>query len=263
MRDLGLVPDDFAELTQRQQTTWRDVFTHALSVYAARHGADVVVEKTPAHMTKVPQLLAWYPDAKVVHILRDGRDAVLSLLRAPWSHNNVRRHARMWRWCIKRMERYRREHDAHILEVRYEDLLARPEETLRTVCGFIGVAYDPAQLEPGGAQRTVPAWESEWKAKAAKELDPSRIQAWKRAATPAQRWTMNAMMGETLRACGYDDTALDGCPPTTRAANAILNAAFLLAYHPALKPAFVTVKRALRVVGVPTDRIDRPGRLED
>lgn len=260
VRDLELTREDFAALVENASCTWRDVFSRALASYGARYRADIVVEKTPAHLTKVPQLLEWYPDAKTVHIVRDGRDAVLSLLRAPWSHNNVRRHARMWRWCMKRMARYRRAWPERMYEVRYEALLERPEETLRAIDAFIGVEFEPAQLGPAVAQRTVPAWESEWKAKAAAELDASRVQAWKRDATPAQRWAMNSMMGGALRGNGYGDTTLDGCPLAARIGNAVLNAAFLIAYHPALKPAFVAVKRALRAAGVPTDRIDRPGR---
>lgn len=261
--DLGLAPSDFQAILERGLCTWRDVFSHALAAYAGRHGARILVEKTPAHMTKVPRMLAWYPDAKVIHIVRDGRDAVLSLLRAPWTHSNLRRHARTWRWCVKRMKRFRRMFPDRILEVRYEMLLAHPENTMRTVCEFIGIPFEASQLEPGDAQRTVPDWESEWKSKAATELDPSRIQAWKRTATPKQRWIMNSMMGGALRENGYDETSLEGCPLFTRIANALLNAVFLVAYHPALKPAFATVKRALAAMGLPTDRIDRPRKLGD
>ncbi|NUM53868.1 MAG: sulfotransferase [Candidatus Hydrogenedentes bacterium] len=263
VRDLGLTSEDFANLVERRTCSWRDLFSHALAVYAGRHRAPIVVEKTPAHMTKVSQILEWYPDAKVIHILRDGRDAVLSLLRAPWTHSNLRRHARTWRWCVKRMARSQRAHPARIFEVRYEALLAHPDDTLRSVCDFIGVKFEPAQLRPADAQRTVPEWESEWKAKAAAELDPARIQAWKRTATPKQRWIMNSMMGGALRERGYGETSLADCPLPTRVANAFLNAIFLAAYHPAMKPAFAGVKRALKFFGLPTDQIDRPGRADD
>ena len=239
VRGLGLTPEDFAPLLERKKCTWRDVFSHALATYATRYNARIVVEKTPAHMTKTPRILEWYPGAKMIHIIRDGRDAGLSLLRAPWTHNNLRRHARTWRWCIKRMAQFRKTYPGSILEIRFEQLLAHPEGTLREISEFIGVSFEPTQLQPADGDRTVPAWESEWKAKASAELDRTRIQAWKWAATQPQRWVMNSMIGDILREYGYDDTTLAGCPIGFRIPNAFLNAVFLVAYHPRLKPALL------------------------
>ena len=41
-------------------------------------------EKTPRNSFSVLQLAEWFPDASFVHIVRDGRDVALSLLRLPW-----------------------------------------------------------------------------------------------------------------------------------------------------------------------------------
>ncbi len=252
--------DDFAPLLDRKACSWRDVYSHALGLYAARNGARIIAEKTPAHITKIPRILDWYPDAKIVHIVRDGRDAVLSLLRAPWTHSNLRRHARNWRWCIKRMARFRQRYPERILEIRYEELLMDTENTLRDVSNFIGVGFEPNQLQPGAAIGPIPNWEAEWKEKASAELDPSRIQAWKQDASVAQRWVMNSMMGRVLQENGYDDTSLADCPKLLRVKNEAVNTCFLIAYHPTLKPCFVVLKRAMRAIGLPTDQIDRPGQ---
>lgn len=161
---------------------------------------------------------------------------------------------------MKRMESFRQQYPQRILEIRYEELLTDTENTLRKLSSFIGVGFEPAQVQPGGAAGPIPNWEAEWKEKASAGLDPSRIQAWKRDAGLAQRWVMNSMMGRVLGENGYNDTSLADCPKLVRVKNGAANACFLVAYHPMLKPCFVILKRAMKGIGMPTDQIDRPGR---
>ena len=61
--------------------TERGVFAAFLRVYADRRGKAVMGEKTPAHLAYVETLLAWFPDARVVHCVRDPRAVYVSELR--------------------------------------------------------------------------------------------------------------------------------------------------------------------------------------
>jgi len=93
------------------------------------------------------RLLSVWPDARFVHLLRDGRDVAPSCIGMGWNGN-------VWTACdrwieaeslwqsVRRQVGKERTHD-----VTYEDLIRRPEETLAGICRFLGVDYSPAMLD--------------------------------------------------------------------------------------------------------------------
>jgi Sulfotransferase family len=115
-------------------------------LYAARFGKARWGDKTPAyclHMDRIERLL---PEARFVHIIRDGRDVALSV-RGLWFSpgDRVEDAALRWRdWILtaRRLGKRRR----HYTEVRYEELIADAPSVLRKVCDFVGLEYD-ARME--------------------------------------------------------------------------------------------------------------------
>ena len=256
--DLELDPVLLLERFQPYPADARHLLRAALELYAERFGKPRVVEKTPAHLEHLGRILRWYLDARVVYIVRDGRDACMSMLRAPWTHNNLRRHAREWSYQTRLGHRRLRRHPGRILQVRFESLVQKPEAVLAEICAFLTIPYEPAMLDPDTPSSSVtPEWELSWKRNAEAVIDPARVGLW-RDAPVQQRWLMNSMMGPWLRRLGYTDTDLTGCPAALRLRHAALNTLFRSIYHPALRPAMVGVKRLLHRAGFPTDHIDRP-----
>ena len=100
-------------------------------------GATVVVEKTPSHSTCAPAIAAFAPDAIVVHLVRDGRDAAASLLAAGrswggwWAPRTVARAAAMWREHVVGARECAAANP--YLELRYEDLRADGPAALQRV----------------------------------------------------------------------------------------------------------------------------------
>lgn len=76
--------------------TYEALFASLLSFYARAHGKRRCGEKTPQHALFTEVLCRWYPDARIIHILRDPRDVVASLLRMPSAPNDVIGNARVW-----------------------------------------------------------------------------------------------------------------------------------------------------------------------
>ena len=100
------------------------------------------VEATPAHVLYLREIKRTVPDALIVHVIRDGRDCALSLDRqgwlpsCPWD-SSVAVAALYWEWMVRAGQASGRLFPQDYLEVRFEDLIDAPAETLRRVGLFI------------------------------------------------------------------------------------------------------------------------------
>lgn len=124
------------------------VFEALILSTAAGKAASVWGEKSPGHVFYWPQIRQSFPQAKVVHIVRDGRDVAVSLLQARMGPKTWDAAARLWKSYLVEMDRVRDSCPTeNFCEIRYEDLLADPEGTLARVCASLGVHYSPAMLQ--------------------------------------------------------------------------------------------------------------------
>jgi hypothetical protein len=115
-------------------------------LYADKQGKPRWGDKTPGYATKMRRIQKALPEARFIHVIRDGRDVIASRARrAQREPLPVDVAARRWKRRVL-STRKRAEDVEHYMEVRYEDLVAGPEETLRRVCSFIELPFDEAML---------------------------------------------------------------------------------------------------------------------
>lgn len=112
---------------------------------------ELFVEKTPSHALYLPEIAELLPCCRVIHVLRDCRDTVASLLAAArgwgagWAPPTARAAAVMWTGHVRAAAQGRDLFGARFCEVRYEALLAAPEAGLRALAGdFLGLPLDAA-----------------------------------------------------------------------------------------------------------------------
>ena len=158
-----------------------------LAKEVARTGKRIVGDKSPQHTENLDEIREVYPDAKVIHIARDGRDVAVSAMHHWWREATDRENgvfaltrdeleirdayledregflasgrsifteerlsqlARRW---SRRVGKARRDGPAlygeDYLEIRYEDLLLNPSVTLRRVFGLLGARADDRAIE--------------------------------------------------------------------------------------------------------------------
>ena len=106
------------ETLLREGTSYEALFLSFLRFYAQAHGKSRYGEKTPQHALFTETLCQWYPGASVIHLLRDPRDVVASLMRMPWAPKSVLANARWWRDC--NLGAWRCRYLPQYLLVRYE-----------------------------------------------------------------------------------------------------------------------------------------------
>jgi len=155
LAEWGLEPGAVAARL-RPGLTAGEAISAIFATYAAEQGKQRWGDKTPLYMQHLPVLERLFPDARYVHLIRDGRDAALSFLSVPaglmtegWGHpRDARGFACQWATEVAAARALgSRVGSERYLELRYEAFVADPEAPLREVCAFARLTYDPAMLD--------------------------------------------------------------------------------------------------------------------
>jgi hypothetical protein len=133
--------DDFAREVRR---LWRLTMWHTV---AESPRASLLLEKTPGHAFYVPEIATLLPRARFIHLVRDSRAVVASLLaagRSPWGRTwaprSTRDAARRWRSLAGRAHRAGLGlPPQRFLTVRYEGLRERTFEEMSRIYGWLGL----------------------------------------------------------------------------------------------------------------------------
>ncbi|NJO71634.1 MAG: sulfotransferase [Oscillatoriales cyanobacterium RM1_1_9] len=143
------------------------------------------------------RLLKIWPDARFIHIIRDGRDVARSNIGMGWAGNvwtGVQRWFEvesLWQTLSHQLTRDR------WIEVTYEALISNPEQELTRLCDFIGPTYDPGMLS--------------YSQDSSFEFpDPKYIGQWQRKLSDHQIQLIESKIADLLVARGYE---LSGLPP--------------------------------------------------
>ena len=207
LQDTGITEEAFLKYCMVKHVDHRNpaqLFQAFLELCKENGGKEFIVEKTPAHIVFAEEIMEWFPNAKIICIVRDARDAVESLLKVSWTHSNPARHAIYWAWCVRRAGFLKREFKERVEIVRYEDLLTKPEDTLSKLCGFLNLSFESKMLADNRAESIVPAWESGWKTESRSALNPGRVFNWKKNSAPTFVSEISGYVDKELKLMGYD-----------------------------------------------------------
>jgi hypothetical protein len=137
------------------------------------------------------QLLPLWPDARFIHLLRDGRAVARSHVQMGWA-GNAWAASKAWRDAERACQALERALEpSRLLEVRYEELVRNPPGELARICAFLGVPWDARMLSyPTRSRYELPRAE--------------RIDGW-RAQLSRRDWAqLEAAIGPLLRERGYE-----------------------------------------------------------
>lgn len=133
----------------------------------------VTCEKTPQHVFYIREILQFFPDARIINMVRDPR-AVLASQKNKWKRRKLgstfmpRRESirlrvnyhpitmsQLWNAALKASDHYH----AHpqVMTIRYEDLLQMPTDTVERICAFTGIDFKEKMLDIPVASSSVRA----------------------------------------------------------------------------------------------------------
>ncbi len=133
-REMGQVYAD----RERVVTAIRSLCDTVFEEFAAP-GQTHIAERTPWHVEHLPLIAEVYPEARFVHIIRDGRDAVRSLVHWYWGPTTIREAATEWRRAVEAGRAAVPALGSRLLEVRYEDLLGNLRDGVERIHSHVGL----------------------------------------------------------------------------------------------------------------------------
>jgi hypothetical protein len=197
-RRLGLNAAFMRERMMSEGATWRDLFACMLRACADSQGKPYAGEKTPGHAMHVNTLCEWFPDCGIIHLVRDPRAAVGSLITMPWATRSVLSGARTWR-LFSTAACAASARDNYLL-VKYEDLVTRTEQELRRICGHIGLAYRETMLQRNPAESDPRPFIR----RSYEGITTSRVGLWRQELEPWQLSVIEAVAGHRMQEFGYE-----------------------------------------------------------
>ena len=209
-------------LTQINPFTISEGYRAFYRLYAARFGKQRWGDKTPIYCRYLNVIRRALPESRFIHIIRDGRDAALSLRRMWFSPGwDIETQASYWRDCVVAARQAGIGYDDYI-EVRYEELVMNTREVIEKVCSHAGITFEDNMLSyykraaerlrehkgrslANRGQFLTQEQRFEQQRRTTEPPDPACVFAWKRTMNLHERKRFSAVAGGLLKKLGYED----------------------------------------------------------
>lgn len=201
--ELDLNPSD--QLTSAAAPTYAHVLRWIVTQYAQQQnqpGATIWVDHTPENLGYASSLLNLFPNAKMIHIVRDGRAVAASILPLDWGPNSIIKAARWWmRLTSFGLAAETTFGPEHVMRVKYEDLVLQPESTMRTVSDFLEIDYQPEMLQSTGFNP--PSYTTKQHKLVGARPDPAVVTRWEQKLSARQVEIFENLTRNFLTFLGY------------------------------------------------------------
>lgn len=209
LRNLGkfrlgeLSPDDWRKhyMTARSLP---ELFELTATTLREAAGANEFIDKVSIREWRLRYMCRYFPSARFISIVRDGRDAYRSALKHPNVHQSdeVRKFARYWVSCIEAPSLYLPP-DQH-RSIRYEDLVTRPAEVLQEIMQWLGLKYEDQQVSPSVYGRVSTLRKRRVHRNLANPITTKSVGKWRLELSESEIKRFNAVAGKQLIEAGYE-----------------------------------------------------------
>lgn len=204
----GLQAEQFASKIMQDCRSEGEFLRIFMEQIAEQQSLDRWAECTPEHLLYMPQIMQTLPNAKVIHIIRDGRDVALSEVRQgwvrplPWDHaHRLSVSGLYWEWIVRQGRENGRRIAPDYMEVRFEELVRNPRAVLAGVSSFIAESLDYEMLLNNAVGTLKNPNTSFAKDAESKRFDP--VARWKNELAPEELSVLESVIGPLLVELGY------------------------------------------------------------
>lgn len=193
-----------AKLAGRSSVGYAEAISAAYLAYAEAQGKQRWGDKTPRYVENIPELAALFPEARFIHLIRDGRDVALSYADVPFGPKNVAKAAELWANRVARGIRDGRELErGRYIEIMYADLVEDNEGEIKDICAFLGLDFDAVMLDPEKTKKGALARADKFNPHV-KEQPIRRVRSWKTDMPPEHIEIFEAIAGDVLSELGFE-----------------------------------------------------------
>jgi Sulfotransferase family len=207
-RRTGLAPDDLGSKILKECRSGGDFLRIVMGELAERAGVQRWAVRDCDNILYMPAIKREIPDALFVHVVRDGRDAALSMKKQHgtpprlWARDrDLLIWALLWQWTVRKGRSYGKQFPADYIEVRYEDLVQHPEKTLDVLGEFMDHDLDYERIQRSAMGHVVSpntVWKDE---SGAGNFNP--VNRWKAKLSPAEIQMLEVAIGDCLQEFAY------------------------------------------------------------
>ncbi len=206
---LGLaddVPDRVAERAQ----TYSAFVSGIYAEFGRLHGKPLAGEKAPGYCRHIPRLHALFPQARFIHLIRDGREIALSVrdwgkgpAKLELSRQEPVAAAALWwrRDVLAGLADGRKLGSARYLEVRYDALVADPHDRLTEIAAFLELPFAESMVNYHQGRTDAKPGRS---AKASWLPPTSGLRDWRKDMSERDIELFEAIAGDVLTTLGYE-----------------------------------------------------------
>ncbi|MEO1377856.1 MAG: sulfotransferase [Cyanobacteria bacterium J06635_10] len=178
-----------------------DLFDRIATEIVTAQNASRYVEKTPEHALRLNFLLERFPKAKVVFMIRDGRDGYLSALRNPKVKvNTVPLYGEIWRKSVGAYLNATQQERVKL--IRYEELCSNPEIVMTEVMTFLEESLEIDQLTPNNYSKTQMVSETGHE-RLNEKISNRTVGQWREKMSAQDVAIFNTIAGEELQKMDY------------------------------------------------------------
>jgi len=159
-------------------------------------------DKTPVNTIRLKWIHRLFPEAKYIHMLRDGRDVANSFYKARL-FPDLETAALRWNLSVKTVEKFKQKIPSHkMLTVRYENLVQNPQENVEKVCRFLSIEFIPEMLNEEPINGLGDSHVTHHQ-KVLTPISTDSIGRWKTELSPEQQKIITRIMKKWLIKLGY------------------------------------------------------------
>ena len=188
-----------------QEYTVRGVISHLFELFAEREGKKRWGDKTPQHGLFVKEIGRVFPEAKFIHVIRDGRDVAQSLGKLWFGSKSIYGLAHQWKEYLQSFQDFKKSlNERDFVELRYEDLVRRPQLEVERILKFLGESSLPVATDvPNSKRKEFYINQAPHHRTLAQPISERKVGAFKKVFTQREIEIFEAIAQDMLKAYGY------------------------------------------------------------
>jgi hypothetical protein len=184
------------------------VYTNFISLFDKTE-IKLLGDKNPSYSFHIKKLLKLFPDARFIHITRDYRDNIISMINARFEAKIYSSLAFRWKYINKQVDKQKMIHPGCIYTLRYEDLVSQPAIKLKEICDFLEIDFSDEMMNYRSKLDEMlaiyPAGLINLHHKSLlKPINTDNLYAWKKIMTPRQIRICDNVVGSYAEETGYE-----------------------------------------------------------